>query len=72
MRLASGAFRLQNLILGHTARVNHLVYISSDNEAMDMDLLHVVICPELALETVDSGCLCLNLPGNGTSWDYRE
>ena len=53
-------------------RVNHLVYISSDNEAMDMDMLHVVICPELAMETVDSGCLCLNLPGNGTSWDYRE
>ena len=32
----------------------------------------VVICPELALETVEAGCLCLNLPSNGTSWDYRE
>ena len=59
-----------NTMLG--PRVPHLVDISSDNEAMDLDLLHVDICPELALETVDAGCLCLNLPSNGTNWDYRE
>ena len=59
-----------NTMLG--PRVNHLIDITSDNEAMDLGLFHVAICPELALETVDAGCLYLNLPGNGTSWNYRE